>query len=144
MKYSMDDIISACKQTAMTNDELDKVIQYLETVAQEEAGDKQPRIKRKVLVVQGGEEKTEGFDGYAWVLKAPQDLETTLMSEIEKVIVAFNETKKGQKTPVQTIPQAFEYVPKKLFKDFGLDLLTKEPCLGVNISKVADEASDED
>ena len=135
MKYGLENIVEACKNAKIPSDNLDKIIQYLGEIAEEEKNeDKAPRKKHIFNLLLGGQEGTEGFEGYGWLVKTEEGFDQAeIIPALRKAGAEFNETKKGQKAPVTTIPQVIGNVPQKTLKDYGINVLTKDPCLAVNL-----------
>ena len=53
----------------------------------------------------------------------------TAESQIHKAAYDFNQTPKGRRMPVQSIGEACEAVPARIFKEHQLWIKTKEPVL---------------
>jgi hypothetical protein len=73
--------------------------------------------------------KSAGFDGFTgWVVQIPEDASVTSTADrIHKAAYSFNCTKKGRMMPAQTMGDAIENIPSKLFKEQQVWIKTKAP-----------------
>jgi len=82
-----------------------------------------------IIVVSDPENRIEG-DVTGWVLKMPEDESVySTVERIHKAAYEFNTTPKGRRMPVKTVGEAIEVIPRRIFKEHGLRVSTKEPIL---------------
>ena len=139
-KLSLDDIQEAIKLANVTPDQQDKILQHLQQVAAEEKKEKEenklPRQKKEfgvILIDELNEIKTDNIS--ALVYEIPDNVEhDSVIERLTKAIKEHNQTKKGLKTPVKSVSEAFNVIKPKIFKTQGLTRKTKEPvrCLKSN------------
>jgi len=131
-KINIEDIQEALKIANVTPDQQDKVIEHLQQVAAEEKKEKEenklPRQKTEfgvILIDELGEIKTDNVS--ALIYQIPDDVEhDSVLERVQKSIQEHNQTKKGIKTPVKSVTEAFNAVKPKTFKNHGLTRKTKE------------------
>lgn len=72
-----------------------------------------------------------GFSDFTgWVVKIPEDDSPMVVQErINRAAYDFNVTPKGRRLPVQSVGEACECVPTRIFKEQGISIQTKEPVL---------------
>lgn len=90
-----------------------------------------PRVpKQFAIMVSDPEGILPKADLTGWVLQMPEeDSPMTLEGQIHKAAYDFNQTPKGRRMPVQTIGEACESVPARIFKEHQVWVKTKEPVL---------------
>ena len=90
-----------------------------------------PRVpKQFAVMVSDPEGVLPQGDLAGWVLQMPEeDAPMTAEGQIHKAAYDFNQTPKGRRMPVQTIGEACESVPARIFKEHQLWIKTKEPVL---------------
>jgi hypothetical protein len=90
-----------------------------------------PRVpKQFAIMVSDPEGVLPQADLTGWVLQLPEeDAPMTAESQIHKAAYDFNQTPKGRRMPVQSIGEACEAVPARIFKEHHLWIKTKEPVL---------------
>lgn len=116
--------------------ELRQVNSIIEDIEQElkalkEENPPTPRVpKQFAILVSDPEGILPKNDLVGWVVQLPEeDAPMTAESQIHKAAYDFNQTPKGRRMPVQTIGEACEAVPARIFKEHQLWIKTKEPVL---------------
>lgn len=94
---------------------------------------KEPAVKKQfVILVADPYGDLPKRDLVGWVLQIPEeDAPATIEERIHRAANAFNTTPKGRRLPVETIGEACEAVPPRLFKEAQCWVKTKEPVLVV-------------
>jgi hypothetical protein len=122
----------------LTRNEIDvrQVNAIIEDIQQElkvmqEENPAAPRVpKQFAILVSDPEGILPKADLTGWVLQLPEeDSPMTLEGQIHKAAYDFNQTPKGRRMPVQTIGEACEAVPARIFKEHQVWVKTKEPVL---------------
>lgn len=103
-----------------------------------------PRVKKQFVILlsdPGGDLPDKDLTG--WVLQIPED-ENVLTAEerIHKGAYDFNQTPKGRRLPAQTVGEACEIVPPRLFKEYSVWVKTREPVLVVKSDNQIPRESD--
>ena len=140
IKLNIEDVQEAIKLANVTPDQQDKILQHLQQVAAEEKKEKEenklPRQKKEfgvILLDELGEIPTTNIS--ALVYEIPDNVEhDSVIERLAKAVGEHNQTKKGMKTPVKSVSEAFAAIKPKLLKAQGLTRKTKEPvrCLKSN------------
>lgn len=121
----------------LQRNELDirQVSQILEDIQveleREEDEPKPPPVKKQFcLLVSDPQEKLKGVDLVGWALQiAEEDSPHTATEKIIQAAYDFNATPKGSRMPIQSIAEACEHVPARIFKDHQVWVKNKEPVL---------------
>ena len=102
-----------------------------EIKVQKEENPPAPRVPKQFTILISDPEGTmPKGDLTGWILQLPEeDAPMTVESQIHKAAYDFNQTPKGRRMPVQTIGEACEAVPARIFKEYQLWVKTKEPVL---------------
>jgi hypothetical protein len=92
-----------------------------------------PRLKKQfTLLVSDPDGLLPDQDLVGWVAQIPEDdSPATTVDRIVKAAWDFNQTPKGRRMPVQTIGEACEVVPARIFKEYDVWIKSKEPLLVV-------------
>lgn len=70
-----------------------------------------------------------------WVVQIPEEhAPHVLRGHVCEAAHHFNSTKKGRLVPVQTVGEACENIPAKIFKEYGIWLKTKLPVYAIPVS----------
>jgi hypothetical protein len=72
------------------------------------------------------------ISGFAVQIEESEDAGKTL-DKIREAILAYNNSRKGKKSPVKTIPEALNVIPRRFFVDVSLWVKTKESVRVVNL-----------
>lgn len=106
------------------------ILNDLEKSIQEEKENKEPRKNKKATIVL----VQPGADILYYPLKVKSDFDLAQLEQsLLNVRVAFNNTKKGQKDPARSHVETFELAKAKQYKEEGLQLLSKEPLVIVEM-----------
>lgn len=103
---------------------------------EEERALRPPPVKKQfVMLVSDPEGILDEKDMVGWVAQIPEDdsIETTA-SRIHSAAYEYNSTPKGARMPVETIGEACEVVPAKLFKEQNTWIKSKTPLLIVPVN----------
>lgn len=102
-----------------------------ELKAQADLEDKPPAVKKQyVMLVADPEGHLKDKDFVGWVIQIPE--ETNILETVTRLThgaYEFMQTPKGRRLPVQTIGEACEHVPVRIFKEQQVWVRTKEPVL---------------
>jgi hypothetical protein len=114
--------------------ELRQVNAIIEDIEQElkvlkEENPPTPRVpKQFVILVSDPEGKLPKDDFTGWVLQFPEEENPVhVLEQLHKSVYEFNATPKGRRMPVQSIGEACEAVPARIFKEHQVWVKTKEP-----------------
>lgn len=134
MKVTIDKCAEVLKRNKATPELLRAVVAELNLLAQANTAayeEKPPAVKKQfVIVVSNPNETLKGHDFAGWVVQIPEE-ESPIVTEgkLQQAAYDFNATKRGRLLPVQTIGEAIENVPSKIFKEHGVWVKTKTPVL---------------
>lgn len=68
-----------------------------------------------------------------WVLQVPKDDNlSNLWERVNRAISDFNRSPRGRKIPVKSLPDAFEFIPARFWKEHKIWIKTKEAVLRVH------------
>ena len=98
---------------------------------EEEKALRPPPVKKQfVMLVSDPEGILEKKDMVGWIAQIPEDDSiATTGSRIHRTAYEYNATPKGMRMPVETIGEACEVVPAKLFKEQKIWIKSKTPLL---------------
>ena len=100
---------------------------------EEEKANRPPAVKKQFSIILSdcdGQLKNKDLTG--WVIQIPEyDSVTCTPERIISAAYQYNSTPKGLQRPVQTVGEACEVVPAKLFKEQNIWIKTKVPVLAV-------------
>jgi hypothetical protein len=93
--------------------------------------EKPPPVKKQwCIVISDPQGNLQGKDHTGWIVQIPEDdSPATTQERIIKAAYDYNATPRGRRIPVQTIGEACEVVPAKIFKEHNAWIKTKEPVL---------------
>lgn len=102
---------------------------------EEERALRPPPVKKQfVMLVSDPEGVLEEKDMVGWIAQIPEDDSVaTTAGRIHSAAYEYNATPKGARMPVETIGEACEVVPAKLFKEQNLWIKSKVPLLIVPV-----------
>ena len=102
---------------------------------EEERALRPPPVKKQfVMLVSDPEGTLKEKDRVGWVAQIPEDDSVaTTGGRIHNAVYEYNATPKGTRMPVETIGEACEVVPAKLFKEQNVWIKSKTPLLIVPI-----------
>jgi hypothetical protein len=103
-----------------------------------------PRVKKQyVLLVSDPEARMPDSDLTGWVIQLPEDENVlTTQERIHQAAYEFNTTPKGRRLPVESVGDACEAVPARIFKEHSLWVKTKEPVLVLRTDNAIPKATD--
>ena len=112
---------------------------------EEERALRPPPVKKQfVMLVSEPEGVLDQKDMVGWVAQIPEDDSVaTTAGRIHSAAYEYNATPKGARMPVETIGEACEVVPAKLFKEQNVWIKSKTPLLIVPvINKIPTEKAE--
>ena len=103
---------------------------------EEEKALRPPPVKKQfVMLVSDPEGVLDQKDMVGWVAQIPEDDSiATTAGRIHSAAYEYNATPKGARMPVETIGEACEVVPAKLFKEQNVWIKSKTPLLIVPVN----------
>jgi hypothetical protein len=134
-KIELDLIKQVLKKSAIDAGLIANILRDLQTAASQvtpaDGEEKPPVVKKRYVVLLADEEgKLSGSEWMGWVVQIPEDEPMQNAAErVAKAGRAYNLTKKGRKTPVETIGEVCESVPRRIFNELKTWIKTKEPVL---------------
>lgn len=98
---------------------------------EEERALRPPPVKKQfVMLVSDPENVLEEKDMVGWIAQIPEDDSVvTTAGRIHSAAYEYNATPKGTRMPVETVGEACEVVPAKLFKEQNIWIKSKVPLL---------------
>lgn len=140
-KLTPEVVESAAKQIGVSDEQRRALLEMLaDMTAPEVDEEKAPAVKKQFAViiadadgrVKAGLEAV-GLDALTgWIIQLPEcDSVMTAAPRIIEAAHHFNTTKKGRLMPVQTVGEACENVPARLFKEQQVWVKTKSPVYAV-------------
>ena len=112
---------------------------------EEERALRPPPIKKQfVLLVSDSEGILKKKDIVGWVAQIPEDDSVAATAgRIHNAAYEYNATPKGMRMPVETIGEACEVIPAKLFKEQNVWIKSKTPLLLVPVdNKIPDDTAE--
>jgi hypothetical protein len=112
---------------------------------EEERALRPPPVKKQfVMLVSDPEGILDKKDMVGWIAQIPEDDSVaTTASRIHSAAYEYNATPKGARMPVETVGEACEVVPAKLFKEQSIWVKSKTPLLIVPVeNKIPTEKAD--
>ena len=102
---------------------------------EEERALRPPPVKKQfAMLISDPEGILDGKDMVGWVAQIPEDDSVaTTAGRIHSAAYEYNATPKGARMPVETIGEACEVVPAKLFKEQNVWIKSKTPLLIVPV-----------
>lgn len=133
MKVDLDTVESVLADHIPDTSNRLKIVQDIEKYLEEQKANREPRKKTKnQLIAVAVTDNEEIVETPLYVVQVPEDFDhNTLVPQIIEAAKDFNNSKKGRKNPVSNVGETFESVTRKLFKERGLDVKTKEPVIVV-------------
>lgn len=100
---------------------------------EEEKANRPPPVKKQFsIIISDPEDELKDKDLTGWVVQIPEEDGVTVAAErIISAAYEFNTTPKGRRMPVETIGEACEAIPAKLFKEQNVWVKTKVPVLAI-------------
>jgi hypothetical protein len=110
----------------------EEVINHLQDVLKELSDEKEqqnptPKVKNQfgVIILDENNEIKSDLAALIYQIKADED-HNTVFDRIRTAVKEFNQTKKGQKNPIKSITEAFQYIAPKIFKNNGIVRKSKD------------------
>lgn len=127
MKFEMEDIIEALRESQIGPDEMQTVVNKLDEMAmelqKEKETSKSPRIKKKYVLLHPKE--TNSY----YIMQVVEDYNLNdVIPNLQKSIGDYNQSAKKKKVEVVNMTQAIEFIPNKILKNNNLNIKTKEAC----------------
>jgi hypothetical protein len=134
MNVNLDDVKAALQKQQLPAATVQLVVAELKQAAElkkeERTTEKAHNSKNQfVVVLSDPKNELAGKDFVAWVAQIPEDdAPLTVIDKVNKSAWDYNAgTRAGQKAPIKTISEAFEFVKRKFFKENKVLVKTKEP-----------------
>lgn len=111
---------------------------------EEEKALRPPAVKKQfVMIVADPDGSLQEKDMVGWIAQIPEDDDiATSLGRIHSATYEFNTTPKGIRMPIETVGEACEMVPAKLFKEQNIWIKSKIPLLILPIdNKIPTEPS---
>ena len=140
-KIDISKVAEVLKQDpSITPASLRRIIEELNLAAQPDgaAGDRLPPVKKQyAILVSDPEGIMPKTDLVGWVLQIPEDESVaTTQDRILRGAYDFNQSRKGQLCPVNTIGEAIESVPKRFYEESQVWVKSKTPVLVLRTNNV--------
>ena len=113
-----------------------EALKELKKLQEEEGGEKEPKPKKKWLIVMTGEDEKDAVGYPMQVLEEYKDSDIT--RHLTEVARDYNGTPKGQKKGIKTFGELFAYAGAKFYKPFEISPKSKEPVLILKIDNNID------
>ncbi len=103
---------------------------------EEERALRPPPVKKQfVMLVSDPDGALDGKDMVGWIAQIPEDDSVaTTAGRIHSAAYEYNATPKGSRMPVETIGEACEVIPAKLFKEQNTWVKSKTPLLIIPVN----------
>lgn len=130
-KLTPEVVAKAAQQVGIDDEMRQRLLEMLSdmTAGEESESERPPPVKKQfVVLVSDPAGKLESGSLVGWVCQIPEaDSPVTVEQRVVEAAHHFNTTKRGRLLPVQTVGEACEAVPAKLFKEQQVWVKTKEP-----------------
>lgn len=135
MKISIEELNQILAETKVDPETAQKIVSEAEALVEEKKSETSGEKKTKnqfIVVAVGADEDTKLFDATLHLVQVPSSKnQDELEGDIELAIKAFNGTKKGSKKPIKFFAEAFEIMPRRHFKEIGIQAKTKSPVIAI-------------
>lgn len=125
MKVDVEDVEQLIRKNIEKSEEVEAVLKDIEQLVEELKLERQKnkRKKKKLMAIQLDDVER------VYIIEGSDDFkEETLIDVIKhKIVVDFNQSKKGSKNPVSKMADAFEFVTRNFYKNYELAVKTKQP-----------------
>jgi hypothetical protein len=129
MKVDIDNVELLLKEKGVPEKQTQEIISQLQAIVEEEKALKEPKTKSKNQFFGIATGDTIN-DSPVFIVQAKEEMQhTEILPKITDAVKEYNQGKKGQKTPIKTIGEAFEHCTKKFFTSRGINPKTKEPII---------------
>jgi hypothetical protein len=127
MKFEMEDVIEALRESNIGPDDMQTVVNNLDKLASELEKEKEegkaPKIKRKYILLH-----PKDTNSY-YISQVTEDYNLNdVVPNIQRSIGDYNQSAKKKKMEIKDNVQAIEFIPNKILKNNGLTIKTKLPC----------------
>lgn len=130
MSLKEEDVLIALKESNISQDDIDKVMEELARIEEKKKEEKEPKIRTKNQLVLLNPKDTATY--YIAQVKVDDDLDE-IERNIRKSIGDYNSSAKKKKIEINNICDAIESIPRKILKQNNLNIKTKEPCQIVSL-----------
>lgn len=132
MKISLNEVEDAIMQANIGDkantilNDLRKRIQELEEEKEAKKAAEGDKPKLQFVGIAAADTLRSDTDGMGWIIKVSEDFELgTLKDTIKSAIARYNNSKRKGKD-IQSIGDAFQTIKAKIWKEFGIKVITKE------------------
>lgn len=143
-KVELELVKKVLKRAAVDESVMTEIVEELQSAIKEIEEDdepKPPQVKKQhVILLSDCEGEFVDKELVGWIFQMPEDKPMTeAIDMVLKASKSFNKSKKGRKLPVDTVGEACESIPAKIFKEHDLWLKTKEPVLIIPVKNSLQE-----
>lgn len=133
-KIALENVQTVLAELKIEPDKQDKILQELQKIIEDEKQDRaENKIKRDkpelgvILIDELNELKIDNISALVYELPANSD-HGLVMDNLSKAVKEFNNTKKGQKAPIKSVTEIFQFIKPKILKNNGnIKKKCKEP-----------------
>lgn len=118
-----------------------QLTQQAEAAKEDASNSRQKKSKKefRAICISDNEEVRKTVENATlYIFQKDVDQEINLPEILESVRLAFNETKKGKKNPIQTNDDLLRTAKPKVYKEFKIAVKTREPVYIHGISNIID------
>lgn len=131
-KCSIEDVRIAMKSAGVEQIKIEATVAEVEKIVEASKNDApRKKTKNKILVLGSIEVEGQKFtETPAWAFKVAEEFDhTTLEAKLRSAITAFKSAKPKKAALVATFGLALQRIPRRFFKDVGIQVITKDPIL---------------
>jgi hypothetical protein len=129
MKISIDELSVLLSRNNVGPEETIKILADAEELAKASKPEKSGvKVKNGFTIIAVTEEDITSVP--CFIVQTKEDFDhTTIIPQLQTAAAKYNQTKKGQKLPIRTFGELFEFAQNKFFKEIGVQRKTKTPAL---------------
>jgi len=132
-KIDVNKVAEICKRNEVEPDKLRTIIEEMNLLVQPEVDEENPPALKKqyaFLLSDPDGVIPADYEFAGWVLQISENESTLSVNDrVYQSAYDFNASKKGRLMPANTVGEAIENIPVKIFKERGLWVKTKTPVL---------------
>ena len=114
----IEDVEFNAQKVGIEKDKTEALVNDLRAMLEEESADKEPKNPKEYLILVSDPNGVIKTDLVGWPIQIPEGEDAaTVVERISKVAAQYNNTKKGQKMPIQNLAETIEVAQPKLFKE---------------------------
>lgn len=127
MSLKIEEIAAALRENEIPTNKIRAIVESLQQTEENKKVEKEKGPKKEYVLIQANSDT-----GFAVQIEASEDAGETL-NKIRAAARAYNNSRKGQKTPVRTISEAISVLPAKFLVESAVWRKTKEPVRTLSI-----------